>query len=108
MLPNEEAETKGAEGVPGAVDLYRMIGLNDREIQIIKTAKKKRQYYYKSILGRRLFELGLGNLALSFVAISSKEDLTEVKKLINEDKQNWPFKWLEMRGVHYEKYLEKT
>ncbi|MCX5511585.1 hypothetical protein OH705_27405, partial [Pseudomonas sp. BJa3] len=52
LLPNEEAETKGAEGVPGAVDLYRMIGLNDKEIQIIKTAKKKRQYYYKSILGR--------------------------------------------------------
>ncbi|EJF76258.1 transporter [Bartonella alsatica] len=108
LLPNEEAETKGAEGVPGAVDLYRMIGLNDKEIQIIKTAKKKRQYYYKSILGRRLFELGLGDLALSFVAISSKEDLAEVKKLINENTQNWPLKWLKMRGVHYEQYLEKT
>ncbi|EJF88043.1 hypothetical protein [Bartonella melophagi] len=108
LLPNEEAETRGAEGAPGAIDLYRMIGLNDKEIKIIKTAKKKWQYYYKSVLGRRLFELGLGDLALSFVAVSSKEDLAKVKKLIAEDAQEWPLKWLQMRGVDYVKYLEKN
>ncbi|ATO56952.1 hypothetical protein [Bartonella sp. 1-1C] len=53
----------------------------------MKTAKKKRQYYYKSVLGRCLFELGLGEIALSFVAVSSKEDLAEVQKFITENLQ---------------------
>lgn len=102
LLPNEEAESTGA------VDLYRMIGLNDKEIQIIKTSKKKRQYYYKSVLGRRLFELGLGPLALSFLAVSDKEELAEVEKFIFEYGDQWPLKWLEKKGVDYAKYLEKN
>ncbi|ATO56951.1 hypothetical protein [Bartonella sp. 1-1C] len=32
LLPNEAAETKGTDGTPRAIDLYRMIGLNDKEI----------------------------------------------------------------------------
>lgn len=106
LLPNEEAATTGTANNPGAHDLYKMIGLNEKEISIIRTAKKKRQYYYKSVLGRRLFELGLGPLALAFVAVSDKEELAEVSKLIAEYKDEWPLKWLEKRGVKYEQYFQ--
>ena len=74
LLPNEEADKSGTGDVPGPLDLYRMIGLNDTEIDLLKSAVKKRHYYYTSVEGRRLFELGLGPVALAFTAVSSRED----------------------------------
>jgi len=67
LLPNKEADLHGTKEVPGPADLYQMFGLNAKEISILKNSQYKRHYYYKSPLGRRLFELGLGPLALSFV-----------------------------------------
>ncbi|EGN2600652.1 transporter [Salmonella enterica] len=105
LLPNKEADLTGTKEVPGPADLYRMFGLNDREIGILKNGQYQRHYYYKSPLGRRLFELGLGPLALAFVAVSDKEKLKTVRELIAEHGENWPLKWLENRGVNYERYL---
>lgn len=106
LLPNKEADLEGTEQVQGPADLYRTFGLNDREIGILKNAQYKRQYYYKSPLGRRLFELGLGPLALSFVAVSNKEDLADIRHLIKEDGKDWPLQWLNHKGVQYEQYLK--
>ena len=58
LLPNEEADKGGTSEVPGPLDLYRLIGLNGTEIDLLKSAVKKRHYYYTSVEGRRLFELG--------------------------------------------------
>jgi type IV secretion system protein VirB4 len=76
-----------------------MIGLNETEIEILKSAVKKRHYYYTSPEGRRLFELGLGPLALAFTAVSSREDVARVRALIQLHEQNWPRAWLSERGL---------
>jgi len=105
LLPNEEADKVGTPTHPGPGDLYKMMGLNETEISIIKTAQKKRHYYYTSPEGRRLFDLALGPVALSFVAVSDKDQLRRVRQLAEEHGEAWPFAWLDERGVDYEKYL---
>ncbi|HDX1926290.1 TPA: transporter, partial [Escherichia coli] len=107
LLPNKEAHLHGTKETPGPADLYTMFGLNSKEIQILKTGRYKRDYYYKSPLGRRLFELGLGPLALAFVAVSDKEDLAEVRHLIADHGDDWPLYWLEHKGVDYERYVSR-
>ncbi|MGD9664374.1 MAG: transporter, partial [Novosphingobium sp.] len=106
LLPNKEADLTGSKDNPGPADLYRTFGLNDREIQLLKTSQYKKHYYYKSPLGRRLFELGLGPLALSFVAVSDKEALGDIAFLQQTHGADWPLAWLEKRGVDYAQYVQ--
>ncbi len=106
FLPNIEADLQGTPSHPGPADLYSSFGLNTKEIGLLKNGQYKRQYYYKSPLGRRMFELGLGPLALAFVAISSKEDLAAVDHMIDTYGQDWPFHWLDQKGVDYRQYLK--
>ena len=47
--------------------MYQALGLNSRQIEIISSATPKRDYYVVSPEGRRLIELALGPVALSFV-----------------------------------------
>lgn len=108
LLPNKEADLRGPkDGPPGPADLYQMFGLNSKEIQILKLGRYKQDYYYKSPLGRRVFELGLGPLALAFVAVSDKEDLAEVRHMIADHGDNWPLYWLDHKGVDYERYIAR-
>jgi len=105
LLPNKEADLRGTKENPGPADLYQTFGLNDREINLLKNSQYKRHYYYKSPLGRRLFELGLGPLALSFVAVSDKESLAEIQYLQQTHGADWPLAWLDKRGVNYAQYV---
>lgn len=105
LLPNPEADAKGTDLLPGPVDYYRMFGLNDAEIALLKNARPKREYYYRSPIGRRLFDLGLGPLALSFVGVSDPDTIREVKACETAAGQNWPLVWLRQRGVSYENYV---
>ena len=66
FLPNERAIE------PQITAIYRRFGLNDRQIEILARATPKRDYYCQSRRGNRLFELGLGEVALAFTAASSK------------------------------------
>lgn len=94
FLPNSEAET------PVMQDLYRRFGLNDKEIRAIKCAIPKRQYYYRSTSGRRLYELGLGPLALALVGATSKSCSMQVKELERKHGPNgWLGPWLRSRNV---------
>jgi type IV secretory pathway VirB4 component len=104
MLPNEEADKTGTSDVPGPGDLYRMMGLNDAQIGIIKTAIKKRHYYYTSPEGRRLFDLGLGPLALAFVAVSDKDSIRQIERLEEQFGAKWPEHWLKQEEVSYAEY----
>jgi len=106
MLPNEEADKFGTAENPGPGDLYRMFGLNDTEIGIIKSATKKRHYYFTSPEGRRLFDLALGPIALSFVGVSDKPAIARVRQLADTYGKQWPYHWLNERGVKHpgEKY----
>ena len=93
LLPNAEArnDTTG--------NLYRVLGLNSRQIDIVASALPKRQYYYVSSLGRRLFQLGLGGVALSFVGVSGKDDVARIDRCMALHGQHWPAEWLRSRGL---------
>ncbi|AHJ66178.1 VirB4 family type IV secretion/conjugal transfer ATPase [Granulibacter bethesdensis] len=106
LLPNKEADLRGTKDNPGPADLYQTFGLNQREIELLKNGQYKRHYYYKSSLGRRLFELGLGPLALSFVAVSDKESIAEIQLLQELHGVDWPLVWLDHRSVDYEKFVQ--
>jgi type IV secretion system protein TrbE len=96
-LPNPDAAT--AAQAP----LYRDLGLNDREIAMIARATPKRHYYVKSPRGSRLFELGLGPVALSFLAADPGASMEETRRhletLIATHGQDWPAARLEERGL---------
>lgn len=94
FLPNPAARSEQAS------ELYQRIGLGSREIEIIAGAIPKRHYYYASPLGRRLIDLGLGPVALSFVGASGREDLQQVRAVAEGTDPDWPATWLEGRGLH--------
>ena len=75
FLPNERAVE------PQILSIYRRFGLNDRQIEIVARATPKRDYYCQSARGNRLFELGLGEVALAFTATSSKSDQLAIGEL---------------------------
>jgi type IV secretion system protein TrbE len=68
LLPNGEADS------PLLKEGYRSIGLSDTEIAVIAGAQAKRDYFYVSEKGRRLFSLDMGPVALAFTAMASEED----------------------------------
>ena len=49
--------------------------------------------------GRRLFQLGLGPVALSFTGVSDKEGIARIKALKNQYGKDWPWIWLKERNV---------
>ncbi|UWU19522.1 conjugal transfer protein TrbE (plasmid) [Rhizobium sullae] len=92
-LPN------GAAREPGTREFYERIGFNERQIEIVATALPKREYYVASPDGRRLFDMALGPVALSFVGASGKEDLKRIRALHFEHGNEWPKHWLKQRGI---------
>ena len=78
FLPNERAIE------PQITAIYRRFGLNDRQIEILARATPKRDYYCQSRRGNRLFELGLGPVALAFCAASSKQDHAAIERVLAE------------------------
>jgi type IV secretory pathway VirB4 component len=86
--------------------LYRRMGLNARQIDILATAIPKRQYYYVSEKGRRLYDLALGPLALAFIGASDKESLATIKSLEAKFGDQWTHEWLASRGLNLDDYLE--
>src|SRR6266571_2852487 len=96
-LPNPDAAT------PAQAPLYRDLGLNDREIAIIARATPKRHYYLKSPRGSRLFDLGLGPVALSFLAADPGASMEETRRhletLITTHGSDWPAARLDERGL---------
>ncbi|GAA4771997.1 conjugal transfer protein TrbE [Stakelama sediminis] len=85
---------------PQIRQIYRRFGLNDRQIEIIASATPKRDYYCQSALGNRLFDLGLGPLALAFAAASSRSDLNAIGALLARDgPARFAESWLRHRGL---------
>ncbi|MFG1365871.1 conjugal transfer protein TrbE [Xanthobacter versatilis] len=92
-LPN------GAARESGTREFYERIGFNSRQIEIVATALPKREYYVASPVGRRLFDMALGPVALAFAGASGKEDLKHIRALHSEHGTAWPRHWLEQRGI---------
>jgi type IV secretion system protein VirB4 len=53
--------------------IYRKFGLNDRQLRILQHARPRKDYYLTSPEGNRLFDLGLGPLALAYCGATSAE-----------------------------------
>jgi type IV secretory pathway VirB4 component len=80
--------------------IYRRFGLNDRQIEILARATPKRDYYCQSRRGNRLFELGLGEVALAFTAASSKADQARIDEVVAEHgRDNFISGWLKARDI---------
>ena len=94
FLPDEEARA------PAMMQAYQAIGLTTAEIDILAKAQKKRDYYYRSVKGRRLFELGLGPAALAFVGASSEQDQRFLDEMLGAKKPcDYARAMLARRGV---------
>jgi type IV secretion/conjugal transfer VirB4 family ATPase len=94
FLPDDEALT------PAMSQAYQSVGLTTAEIDILAKAQKKRDYYYRSAKGRRLFELGLGPAALAFVGASSEQDQLFLDELVaTRPPAEYAAAMLERRGV---------
>jgi len=106
LLPNPNAYNKGSEHHLGPYDYYKQFGLNDTQIKIIVNATPKKEYYYQSPMGTRLFNLALGLVALSFVGASGKEDISKIKKLYKKYGREWVIHWLHYRGVAYKHLIQ--
>ncbi len=93
FLPNVEARSEMT------AELYASLGLTERQIEILAELLPKRQYLYVSPLGRRVFELGLGPVAISFVGAGGSNDIAAIRKLIAAEPDTWPADWLAARGL---------
>ncbi|WFU40058.1 conjugal transfer protein TrbE [Bradyrhizobium sp. CB82] len=94
LLPNDRAIE------PQITAIYRRFGLNDRQIEILARATPKRDYYCQSRRGNRLFELGLGEVALAFTASSSKADQALIDRVLAEHgRENFVTGWLKAREL---------
>lgn len=98
FLPNVYARDEDTSA------LYRRMGLNARQIEILATAIPKRQYYCVSEAGRRLYDLALGPLALAFVGATDKESIATIQRLEAKYGDEWPHEWLTGRGLKLNDY----
>jgi type IV secretion system protein VirB4 len=88
---------------PQLKSIYESFGLNDRQIELIAHAQPKREYYYQSRLGNRLFELGLGPVALAFVAASTPEHHREMSHVLEQcaAQRQFAAEWLKQQGLSW-------
>ncbi|MBI5277760.1 MAG: conjugal transfer protein TrbE [Burkholderiales bacterium] len=94
FLPNPQATE------PQIRAIYEGFGLNARQIGIVAHAQPKRDYYYQSRLGNRVFELGLGQVALAFAAAASPEDQRAIDEVLAESgASGFAAAWLRHRRV---------
>jgi type IV secretion system protein VirB4 len=64
--------------------VYEGLGLNERQIELIARATPKRHYYLQSRLGNRLFELGLGPVALALCGASDPSVQAQIDQVLAE------------------------
>jgi type IV secretion system protein TrbE len=76
FLPNPEA--KGAY----VREAYRKLGLSEQEIEIVSGAVPRREYFFHSAAGRRLFNLHLGPIALRLCAATGSRDVELARTLL--------------------------
>jgi type IV secretion system protein VirB4 len=94
FLPNDRAIE------PEARRAYERFGLNERQLQLIATAIPKRHYYLQSRLGNRLFELGLGRIALAFCGASSPADHVLIDQVLPRSTHGtFAREWLVAKGL---------
>ncbi|WP_027554908.1 conjugal transfer protein TrbE [Bradyrhizobium sp. Cp5.3] len=103
FLPNPRALE------PTQSETYRRFGLNDTQVSLIAEAFPKRDYYLQSRAGNRLFELGLGPVALAFAAASSPDDQRAIDAILaGADPRDFAKHYLAERDLHWAANLIST
>src|SRR5262249_20469039 len=69
---------------PLAPMMYELFGSNARMLKFLSSATPKRDYYAQTARGNRLFELGLGPVALALTAASSPDDQRLIDRCLAE------------------------
>ena len=96
FLPNPQATE------PQIRTIYEGFGLNSRQIEIVATAEPKRDYYYQSRLGNRLFDLDLGPATLAFAGASTPQDQRDIDRvLLDAGVPGFAGAWLRHRGLDW-------
>lgn len=96
FLPNPQATE------PQIRTIYEGFGLNSRQIEIVATAEPKRDYYYQSRLGNRLFDLDLGPVALAFAGASTPQDQRDIDRVLRDaGAPGFAGGWLRHRGLDW-------
>ena len=80
---------------------YEGFGLNRRQIEIIAGTSPKRHYYYQSPLGDRLFELGLGPVALALCGASGPDDQKLIDRILGEAPHRFAARFLDAKGLSW-------
>jgi type IV secretion system protein VirB4 len=86
--------------------VYRDFGLTDSEISLIASATMKRDYFYTSPAGRRLFQLDLGPLTLALIG-SPDHALLDEFAACYETGGALCAEILAAKRFNYKRYLEK-
>lgn len=94
LLPNAESKN------PGCRDFYHRLGLNDRELEILQVSVPKQHYYVVSKVGRRLVDLNVGQVALSWVGVNGREERQSVEAVMRRSPDGWRSEWLRLKGQH--------
>ena len=96
FLPNSQATE------PQIRSIYEGFGLNARQIEIVANAQPKRDYYYQSRAGNRLFDLDLGPVALAFAGASSPQDQQAIDQVLRDASlPGFVGAWLRHRGLDW-------
>ncbi len=96
LLPNDRAVE------PQSRAAYAAFGLNDAQIELIARAAPKRQYYLQSSRGNRLFELGLGPVALALCGASDPAAQAGIDAILAEHGEaDFASHWLRGAGLDW-------
>lgn len=102
FLPNPNARDKTV------AHFYESFGLNRRQVEIISMAQPKREYYFQSPQGSRVFELALGPVGLALAASSSVEDHRLMDEILQYEPDNFLVSFLESKGLRVGEGDEKN
>jgi type IV secretion system protein VirB4 len=101
LLPNAESRNTGSR------KFYDRIGLNEKGLDILQMSIPKQHYYVMSSLGRRLVDLGMGKVALSWVGVNGREERQIVESVMTRFPATWRQEWLRLKGLcNWAEYFE--
>lgn len=86
-----------------SAETYERMGLKKPETEQIASARMKRDYFYKSPLGMRVFDLDLGPLTLGLIAGQDHEYLNRLEREVAPEEHL--FAILAQKNIDYRPYL---
>lgn len=95
FLPNHQAITPIGKGQ------YQDLGLNDKEIDVIAHATPKQHYFVMQPQGKRLIDLGVGEVALAFLGVSSETNVRAFYQALDQhpNSTQWVSAYLNEKGL---------